>query len=324
MKKRLTYLTSVIVVLLLVLALCSRNNADVPATLATDPLTNITPASETLAPSDITDTQTFREVVFHESDNQKNISETIDTQTFREATFHESDSKTATNITTENIEDVATTLVPADDSNRLTDVEIRASGCNLNTPNWGESLGIISFYTPREWEISGMGITQIWSNAVSATACQKTTFDGGTMDRNNPENSNFNADCRTNPGFPGDFFSWCAVVRFADVLCPYPWRVPTAQDFRDLDIALGGTGENRNAGWGGQDFVAVAYISRWGGVFAGCTRDGRLNPGSFNCYWSISEHNTNYAINLIYSRSGGVRPQDRHRKTHGLAVRCVR
>ena len=322
MKKRLTYLTSVIVVLLLVLALCSRNNADVPAMLATAPLTSITPASETLAPSDIADTQTFREATFHESENQKNIGETTtETQRFREATFHESDSKTATNIMTESTEDVATTPAPTDDSNRLTNVEILASGCNLNTPNWGESLGTASFYTSYEWRISGWGILQIWSNAVTATACQKTTFDGGTM-RGDPANSDFNADCRSNPGFPGDFFSWCAVVRFADVLCPYPWRVPTMQDFVNLDIALGGTGENRSDG--NRDFVAIAYINRWGGVFAGCTRYGRLSPGSFSCYWSIDERCGNYAFNLIYSRIGGVRPQDRHRKMHGLAVRCVR
>jgi len=54
----------------------------------------------------------------------------------------------------------------------------------------------------------------------------------------------FLIDCRSNPGQKGDLFSWRAVSELKDVLCPYPWRVPTVQDFIDLDIALGGTGES--------------------------------------------------------------------------------
>jgi len=50
------------------------------------------------------------------------------------------------------------------------------------------------------------------------------------------------SDCRRSQTSDrkGDYFSWCAVVRYADSLCPPTggWRVPTAEDFCELDQAL--------------------------------------------------------------------------------------
>jgi len=110
--------------------------------------------------------------------------------------------------------------------------------CSDITPGWGRSLGVVSFYTDNEWTVEGNGVFQIWSDAVTATDCQKETFSFGD-DQNIILGHHFYlADCRSNPGFPGDLFSWCAVVHFADVLCPYPWRVPTQQDFSDLNTVL--------------------------------------------------------------------------------------
>ena len=111
-------------------------------------------------------------------------------------------------------------------------------GCNKLTPGFGENLGTIAFATDSTWSIIGNGHVQIWSDAITATNCQKTTFDGGMK-------NNLNADCRSNSGFRGDLFSWCVVYRFADQLCPSPWRVPTVQDFINLDIAMGGNGLHR-------------------------------------------------------------------------------
>jgi uncharacterized protein (TIGR02145 family) len=106
--------------------------------------------------------------------------------------------------------------------------------CSFQTPKWGDSLGTVGFATSETWKIGN----QEWSDAVTATACNKTTFDGG-------EKTNFNADCRSNPNQKGDLFSWCAVYRFQDQLCPAPWRVPTKKDIIELDIALGGTGKRQ-------------------------------------------------------------------------------
>ena len=103
-------------------------------------------------------------------------------------------------------------------------------GCNSNEPGFGWDLGVIN--RGGERTISRGRMTQIWSDPVTASNCRKRTFDGGSP-------ADYSADCRSNPaGFRGDFFSWCAVMRFAEVLCPAPWRVPTARDFANLSRAL--------------------------------------------------------------------------------------
>jgi len=186
-------------------------------------------------------------------------------------------------------------------------------GCNFNTPSWGESLGTVSFYTDNEWIIEGNGIFQIWSDAVTATACQKEAFNGGSL-----EFQDFNADCRSNPDFPGDLFSWCTVVRFADQLCPYPWRVPTHENFINLDIAMGGTGYLRTD----LDFVNTNYVTRWGGAFGGWSNaDGTLNgQGFWGFYWSRSED----GALLPFDTNGNINPQSWGNRDGGLTLRCVR
>jgi len=214
----------------------------------------------------------------------------------------------------------ATITVTTADGNKTatcTLIVLVATGCNTNTPGWGSSLGTVTRGT-QEWTISDHGITQIWSDAVTAINCQKTTFNGGTLTP-----VNFNADCRSNPDYPGDLFSWCAVVRFQDQLCPAPWRVPTMQDFIDLDIALGGNGNNRTIAI--PRFVADNYITRWGGRFGGyCNSSGSLlHQGNLGNYWSQTEFDTTTGRFLLFL-TGYVSPQDWNYKTNGYAVRCVR
>ena len=206
--------------------------------------------------------------------------------------------------------------------------QILPNFCNTRTPGWGNSLGVVSFHTNNEWAIEGNGITQIWSDAVTATACQKSAFSGGTVDSATGIH-NFNADCRSNPNFPGDMFSWCAVVRFADQLCPGDWRVPTKQDFIDLDIALGGSGNNRSMNSSDiatQEFVAANYITRWGGAFGGFGHpDGLLwRLGIWGNYWTLQEYDSYNAFSLYYDARGLVYPQNWPTKFNGLTVRCVR
>jgi len=200
-------------------------------------------------------------------------------------------------------------------------VAISQNACNANVPGWGENLGVVSFYTDSVWIIEGNGIRQEWSNAVTATACQKATFDGGLA-------GNFNADCRTNPEFPGDLFSWCAVYRFGQQLCPYPWRVPTAQDFVNLDLAMGGDGTIRTSGLTETSvgsFVRDNFLNTWGGVFGGrCNPNGSLRGQAWNgSYWSSAD-SPEGGVRFYFTSSGCVNPNISYSKGFGLLVRCVR
>jgi len=209
--------------------------------------------------------------------------------------------------------------------------------CNMGMPNWGSaSIGIASFATLNTWIVSGNGITQEWSDAVRASLCSHRTTNfasGGSA-------GNWNADCGSsagNPNFGGDYFTWCAVIRFADVLCPpaQGWRVPTCADFVDLDIALGGDGTNRsvtneNAATG---IVTLGYVgttavnspaSTWGGArFTGWgVLSGQLDVQSF--YWSQTSFDGVQHANTLRFNTIRVDPQSWNDKTHGFAVRCVR
>ena len=204
---------------------------------------------------------------------------------------------------------------------------LASTRCNLDTPGWGENLGIVSFATDRIWTISGNGVTQIWSDVVTATHCQKTTFDRGIFNHRNPKKLNFNADCRSNQNFPGNLFSWCAVARFKETLCPHPWRVPTEGDFVALDKAMGGTGENGQ----NNSNLRNRYLNDWGGVYGGycCSSDGSfLHQGSFAYYWSQSEANAGFGFVLTFQlqSSGLIYPQldNTNYKHIGFSLRCVR
>jgi len=186
------------------------------------------------------------------------------------------------------------------------------SGCNNNVPNWGESLGIVSFRTERTWVVG----KQEWSDVVMATACRKETFDGG-------KSRKFNADCRSN-GSHGDLFSWCAVMRFQTQLCPDEWRVPTRHDFIALDIALGGNGRHRK-----NDQHLLKYVDVWGITYGGfCIESGWLRTQDFSAhYWSSSSGSRSVAYSLSFLASINpisVNPQDYGSKDFGFSLRCVR
>jgi len=241
--------------------------------------------------------------------------------TNRSVTWSSSDPAVATvsNGTIASVSEGTTSIVATTQDGNFTDttiVVVGTFGCNSDTPLWGNSLGTVSFHTNQTWTISGKGITQIWSDAVTAANCNnRTVFAGGSEE-------NFNADCRSNPDFPGDFFSWCAVVRFADQLCPYPWRVPTTEDFKNLDIAMGGIGDFRTD----LDFVNANYVTRWGGRFGGFSLSGGtlLSQASWGHYWSQSEGDATDARSLGLDAGGTINPQGWQYKAHGLTIRCVR
>jgi hypothetical protein len=196
-------------------------------------------------------------------------------------------------------------------------------GCNNSTLN----LGIVSFTAGTEVIITGNGISQIWSRPVTATGCQKTTYYGGP---DNPYNTvdRFNADCRTAPGYAGDYFSWCAILHHADKLCPYPWRLPSVAEYIKLDIAMGGTGQKR---------VDAAFITnKYGGVwmsdlpglvnstnvinvpgrgwYAITQLSDKLN-GSVNCRGQLDPSG---------NPAGTISFQETHTRGNGYIVRCIR
>jgi uncharacterized protein (TIGR02145 family) len=190
-------------------------------------------------------------------------------------------------------------------------------GCNDDTPGWGSSLGTVSFATNNTWPVSN----QVWSDAVTATACNKISFDGGAS----MATYNLKADCRSNPGYPGDYFSWCAIIRFENQLCPPPWRIPTGQEFVDLDIALGGNGQQRF-----EDFVSLAkYRNDWGGAFGGMySVQNRqiLGQGNSATYWSRTETPGNFGVRIFgLGSDGSIRIGfNFSMKGDGVPLRCVR
>ena len=179
-----------------------------------------------------------------------------------------------------------------------------------------ERFGVISFQTNQTWKITkgkGNTISQEWSDAVTATKCDKTTFLGRNSDKV------YLADCRSNPDYKGDLFSWEAVKKYKAVLCPSPWRVPTMQDFVNLDIALYNNGTVHPDDTKYRD-------NNWGGVYGGyCSMNGTLNGrGVSASYWSQSEFSSTHAYFLYFSSNDNVDPQDNDYKYYGRTLRCVK
>ena len=173
------------------------------------------------------------------------------------------------------------TVTTVDGEKTATATILVTNFCNPNTPGWGPSLGTVSFATDETWTVG----RQIWSDAVQASNCSERP--AAQFVGNDTVTNTFNADCRSLPGQKGDVFSWCAVYRFANVLCPAPWRVPTKQDFIDLDIALGGTGEGVRDSLLRDKYISDSY---WGGRLFLINHLGN--------YWSQTEHGRGSAFGL--------------------------
>ena len=212
------------------------------------------------------------------------------------------------------------------------------ASCNRNTPGWGaDGLGVITWggsISPEDNStiIPGTGgrPDQVWSRAVTASACDdKITFNGGVP-------GNINTDCRNSDGninFYGHYFTWCAVMRFAGQLCPYPFRVPTAQDFIDLDLNLGGNGAFRTGIVNG--FTIGEQIAWYIGISTEFGQTGSIWGGSrwtghsltlsaeLSYYWSATEINTMNARSIEIGPSFLNVVSDMF-KGNGQALRCVR
>ncbi|MCL2028397.1 MAG: hypothetical protein FWG79_07935 [Bacteroidales bacterium] len=178
--------------------------------------------------------------------------------------------------------------------------------------------------------------SQTWSDLVVSPECDKTAYAGGSS-------NNYISDCRNNStlvgatnAFPGHYFSWCAVMQYADILCPGDWRVPTREDFRDLDILMGGSGEGNlrdpSTAINSQSYTSgtnmnntvTTHVPRggtWGGSRFTANAQAPIHAGSF--YWSSSEYSTTSAF-LLRHEPSVVYPQINDGKDLGFALRCVR
>ncbi len=177
------------------------------------------------------------------------------------------------------------------------------------------SLGTVSFKSDKVWKVGD----QEWSDVVMASNCSnREQFNGYEENSTDP----YNMDCRSNPGY-GDLFSWCAVVGFQDELCPYPWRVPTKDDFANLEKALGGTGERRSDSL----FVDSKYVNDWGCAFGGeCYNDGGTNgQGRWAHYWTQSQVGISNVVPSVHlSRMGHLSPAGSMYKDFGTTLRCIK
>jgi len=213
-------------------------------------------------------------------------------------------------------------------------------GKSWNIVNFGTNFGTVSFVSDQEWQIVlGDGSVQIWSDAVQATACDKENFVGSLprcllcpdascsncIERGRTTGI-FLTDCCSSPEHKGHYFSWCAIARFAHVLCPEPWRVPTAKDFCELDKALFGTTACRS-NVTTPEKLTETYINTWGGAFSGtiASQGGMHHSNTRGYYWSSTEYSEEYPYHLQYNIHGNVQPQSVvNIKSLGFSLRCVR
>jgi predicted small lipoprotein YifL len=138
---------------------------------------------------------------------------------------------------------------------------------------------------------------QTWSDAIRLPECNKDDFDGGAGDA--PR-----ADCRsyTHGGKTFYYYSSPYVIAQAGRLCPAPWRVPTKEDFQQLQ-------------YGG--FTASNLVDLWG--YGGRAENSGIEAVDMQgMYYSadgtVLTFNSGAALN-IYEVSWA---------SYGAQVRCLR
>lgn len=173
-------------------------------------------------------------------------------------------------------------------------------------------IGSTSFMTATTWTVG----QQTWSDMVMASGARgKTNFGGGSSGM-------YLVDLRENTGY-GDMFTWEAVDKHKEQLCPAPWSVPTKDDFVTLDKALGGTGEN------GQNNATLmdAYKTTWGALMGGIcvgSNGGMYSQGMIGYFWSQTQIDGDFAY-IVQLNGTTVNPvSSTINKSNGFTVRCVK
>jgi hypothetical protein len=166
-------------------------------------------------------------------------------------------------------------------------------------------LGTVGFANSATYSRNGITI----SAPVTATYCQKATYAGGS--------SPYNADCRTNPNYDGDLFSWCMVAMYAQQLCPSPWRVPLAKDFN-----MYANGSESNTASTSSVYPGMHGWMLGGGVLANGTFDPAT--GSRGFYWTGTEAGTNLGTRAGTTANSFTPSGGSNFKHYGFTLRCVR
>jgi hypothetical protein len=154
---------------------------------------------------------------------------------------------------------------------------------------------------------------QTWSDVVNVPECDNDAF----------TNSNSVAYCRSLTTDEGKwyYYNWPYVNAKKNTLCPSPWRVPTAADFINLDIALGGTGDNRE---GAVSWINATYVDVWGASWSGNANADGGNVGlTLEFQTSSQTLDGESSFSLTMNRLGEVIPHWPSAKLWGYPVRCV-
>jgi hypothetical protein len=106
----------------------------------------------------------------------------------------------------------------------------------------------------------------------------------------------------------GYYYNWTCVNEYAIALCPYPWRVPSVNDYKILISCAGGAS-------------ASTLTNAWGlpGYYIG---PQLTNLGAKGYFWSHEEYDTKIGHMLHYLQ--GLQRPDGSAKNAGQIVRCVK
>jgi uncharacterized protein (TIGR02145 family) len=160
--------------------------------------------------------------------------------------------------------------------------------------------------------------TQIWSDFIIDPACDHDAF----------ANTSKVMECRSHVlnGKKLFYFNRAYVWLKRAAICPSPWRLPLIEDFVDLDVALGGTGEARatTSAW-----IDATYVGIWGATrgagFAGapCEANTMCNLGGPDYIWSNTTNQYGGAYALVLRANAEVAWLVPNYQP-GYRVRCVK
>jgi uncharacterized protein (TIGR02145 family) len=154
----------------------------------------------------------------------------------------------------------------------------------------------------------------IFSAPVKITA-SKTDFNAGASnsraDYRNHQVSNTNTADDTDTY--GSWFTWCMVKQYADVLCPSPWRVPSASDFCKY-----ANDDERNT-----STVTNIKSGMDGWLIGGYANNDVAIIGVCGYYWSSTRANSDNGYRA-YVYDDSFTPQNSHPRGYGYTLRCVK
>ncbi len=205
--------------------------------------------------------------------------------------------------------------------------------CEAPAEGWFEGLGKVYFKTDRVWTVGA----QEWSDAVMAEnvrtdeqSNERPFFNGVDEWCEDPTHAHplYFCDARVNQTREyGDLFSWCAVAMYRKQLCPDGWRVPSSNDFRALNIALGGFDVEPGLDYTDTVGAIDRYTNEWGADFGSiCNNFIYLTKlEAVSGYWAVNEYDNMEAFWIEINKAvSKVIPQSFWRKGYGLELRCVR